>query len=198
MTTNCTLNVSRSHMAALLNLSSNRDVRYYLNGVHVIARENETRYEATDGHVVGVSRHPSVNGTGGQEVLSLIVPRDLVKRIAGHKASGEYVNLCCTAGVWGVALAGEPTPFTPIDGRFPDVARVFPQAPSGEVAQFNPDFFKRFAKVRDAFGSKHHHPHIVHNGNGPARVTLPGLSVHFVGAMMPYVTKAPIPASDWV
>jgi DNA polymerase-3 subunit beta len=173
--------IKKNVLQAMSILASKKDVRYYLNGVCVIATENHVRYVATDGHILGLYQQDYAEGEE-KALGSLIIPNETIaKLIKDADIILDQIN-----GQWVVGAQL----FTPIDGKFPDYQRVLPRGEiSNEVAQFNPDFITRFQKVGKLL-AKNAVPTIAHNGGASALVDI-GLP-NFVGVMMPIRTEKPL------
>ncbi len=48
--------MTKAQIKAMLVLAATKDIRYYLNGIHVSQDQRGTIIEATDGHVLGMLR----------------------------------------------------------------------------------------------------------------------------------------------
>jgi DNA polymerase III sliding clamp (beta) subunit (PCNA family) len=48
--------IQRKQLRAILNFAAVKDIRYYLNGLHVRQDHRGTILEATDGHALGMLR----------------------------------------------------------------------------------------------------------------------------------------------
>lgn len=188
--------INPHHLLAALHCAGKNDVRYYLNGVYVEATATETRLVATTGIVCAAFRQATPN----TEAVSLIIPRDTVEAFAKVAKNAKGVALRIVDGQHRLYWNGGSLPFAPIDGRFPDYRRVFPQSPSGETAQFNPKLLLAFSKVSKTLGTGGVIPEILHNGSSGALVRLNGRS-DFVGAVMPWVQPAnslAVPDTSWI
>jgi hypothetical protein len=131
----------RTHLAAVSHFMAVKDIRYYLNGLYVEMLAGETRLVATDGTVLGATRHAVDNAHLGQ----VIVPAATVALAV--KMPGEFLVLERGAGGnW--YLAG--IPFTPVDGLFPSYRRVIPSTWSGAAGHYNPELLMRFVKAARA------------------------------------------------
>ena len=174
--------IQKNVLQAMSNLSGKKDVRYYLNGVCVIANDQMVRYVATDGHIMGIYQHER-NAEHDNGLGSLIVPNEVIAKLEKNvDLILEQIN-----GQW---VVGSQL-FTPIDGKFPDYQRVLPRGNiSNEVAQFNPDFIVRFQKVGKLL-VKNAVPTIAHNGSGSSLVDIGHKD--FIGVMMPIRTEKPLP-----
>lgn len=168
--------LNTSHLRAASYFSASKDVRYYLKGVLVEAREHETRIVATDGNCAAILRDVAL---AGQDTLpDVIIPNDTVNLVLSMKRA--TVDLSFVEGKWQI----NGLSFTPQEGVFPQYRRVIPSQVSGEAAQFQPEFLTRFSKAAKALGSKAC-PVVRHNGEGGAQVQIPGLEDEFVGVLMP-------------
>ena len=76
--------------------------------------------------------------------------------------------------------------FTPIEGRFPDYARVVPKEKANGIAgNFNIDYMAQFQKVARMLGKKGDSAVFYHNGEREAaKVTLTS-DTNFLGVLMP-------------
>ena len=181
-----------SAMRAMIHTSSDGDIRYYLNGVHVIATKTHSRLESTNGHYCGIF----VYETDDNEVdglVDFIVPLDEVKMLKPSKSLDvltiEY-DATTKTGTLNV-LAGISVRFTAIDGKFPDLERVMPKtATSGVAAQYQVEYFGQFAKVAKLLTPKKQQDvKIWHNGDAVALVTLSDES-RYIGLLMPLNSRA--------
>lgn len=176
------LTIKAGVLSALTNLSGKKDIRYYLNGVLVEVKDKTLRLVATDGHVMGIYQQELEEPS---EAMRLVIPNEVIAKLDKKTTN----TLVCDQDQWRV----DNINFAPIDGQYPDYMRVLPSKITGEVAQFNPDFIARFAKVAKALSSKFAVPIIAHNGTSGALVDI-GLPLNFVGIMMPIRTDAPMPS----
>ena len=161
------------------------DVRYYLNGVLFEVTEAGRFYVATDGHklvAIREERQP------GDTIGEWIIPREVILGIKIQKAGRnpvEYADLETEGAKAKIDYCGTGTVFAFVDGKFPDWRRVIPRMPTGEVAQYNPDYL---VNVRDcaaaAVGTgKNAGLYLLHNGNS-AGLYQPG-NPDFIGIVMP-------------
>ena len=177
-----------SAMRAMIHTSADADIRYYLNGVHVIATKTHSRLESTNGHYCGIF----VFETDENEVdglVDFIVPINEIKMLKPSSAKSldvltiEY-DAATKTGALNV-LAGMSVRFNAIDGKFPDLERVTPKtATSGAAAQFQIEYFAQFAKVAKLLSNKKMQDvKIWHNGDAVALVTLN--DERYIGLLMP-------------
>jgi len=178
-----------SAMRAMIHTSADSDIRYYLNGVHVIATKTHTRLESTNGHYCGIFVHEVTDGDNEVDgLVDFIVPLDEVKMLKPSKnldvLTIEY-DAATKTGALNV-LAGMSVRFNAIDGKFPDLERVTPKtATSGAAAQFQVEYFAQFAKVAKLLKPKKlQDVKIWHNGNDVALITLSD-EPRYLGLLMP-------------
>ena len=189
-----TTTIDARHLRAAIHCAGKSDVRYYLNGVYVEALPDETRVVATDGIKLAVFR----SATANPEPFSVIIPRTTVEAFVKLAKGVKFADLTVTDGACRLSWANNSLPFDPIVGRFPDYRQLFLQAPSGEVAQFNPEYLVAFAKVAKALGTRQS-PQVAHNGTGIAPVWINAIT-DFAGAVAPFRTPAKsidVPDTSW-
>ena len=145
--------------AAML-AAAKKDIRYYLNGVMV--RNGEMA--ATNGHMALMVKSEKIKSDG-----EYIIDNDTLKMIVtvhkGIKGDNpvEVIDSMTTTGIGKIHI-------TPVDGKFPDVNRVIPQEPSGEIAHFNAEYLLACQKANGEF-LDHKYPWIKlqHNGLSGAK-----------------------------
>lgn len=166
-------------------ISPKSDIRYYLNGVLLEVTDAGRFYVATDGHkLVAIREARQETDTIGQWIL----PRNVILGIKLQKAGRSVLKLAEleTDGAKAkIDYCNTGTVFAFVDGKFPDWRRVVPTAPTGEIAQYNPDLL---VAVRDcaaaAVGTgKYSGLHMAHNGDGPGLYQC--ASQDFIGLVMP-------------
>ena len=102
-----------------------QDIRYYLNGLLLIATGKELRMVATDGHRLAFAASPLEAEVARTEV---ILPRKTVLELARQLADTEDPVEVVLAGNQAVFRFGPIELITKlIDGKFPDYERVIPQ-----------------------------------------------------------------------
>jgi len=123
--------VAQSELKRLIDLTqfamARQDVRYYLNGLLLDIAPQKIKAVATDGHRLAVAQLDAV--TGLDESKSIIVPRKGVLELA-RLVTTEETELKVRVGTNAIQLAIGNVRFTSklIDGKFPDYARVIPDA----------------------------------------------------------------------
>lgn len=102
-----------------------KDVRYYLNGVLLEFRNDETRLVGTDGHRLATITVPS---SGASPVgHDLILPRYYAENLVKRLALSNSETVCFIPGTghtWHDSEGGE---FAAVDARFPDWRRIEPR-----------------------------------------------------------------------
>lgn len=181
-------------LSAALLASGRGDVRYYLNGVYLHAVDNELRVVATDGHRLLVSRCKVEEKLPEWTKAGVIIPRDdlleVLPILAKHSVPSKYDHSEPTLvidhkpGAANVILRSA-VPFaaftsTPIDGKFPDYARVLSSkaitqgqdAPLAATA-INREYFKGAADMAAKLGATSIHA-FMGDGECPAFFTFAG------------------------
>lgn len=147
-------------LKAVMLAAAKKDVRYHLNGVMV--RNGEMA--ASNGHMALIIKSGDIKSDG-----EYIIYNDTLKMIVtAHKSIKgdnrvEVVDSMTTTGINKISI-------TPVDGKFPDVNRVIPQEPSGEIAHFNYEYLLACQKANGEF-LDHKYPWIKlqHNGDKGAK-----------------------------
>jgi DNA polymerase-3 subunit beta len=136
------MEIKTEHLKAALLAAGKKDIRYYLNGVHV----NAKHIVATDGYRMNIIAH---GGEWPHEPVT--IPREAVEMAVKLKLK--------TVDVTPEAIG--PIAFKPLDGKFPDYLRVMPSLSlgvdqGGVHTQVNPDFLRdAVAAVRLVVGHAH-------------------------------------------
>lgn len=181
---------------------STEETRYYLNGVLLEITARETRYVATDGHILfahkaelpnygPVKGEPigTVNGSAPDNTLlgSFIIPSATIKAIKLAKRASTSATL--ESADDGATLAirtddGLSYGFKPIDGCFPAWRHVLPVKTSGKTAHgYNPNLLLKLWKAGEALGIGQ--PSIAYNSDGPALLVYPGAAGETLAVIMP-------------
>lgn len=191
------LTIKAETIKALLAVAAKSDIRYYLNGVAIDAREaGDVTLVATDGHrLLAVPVDSNDIESYADFMLGVwVVDRALLESVKPVKAGRVELPLVLTlAGVSAgnppsatVSLAGATTASgTTVDGRFPDWRRVMPASANGIPAQYSPEYIGSFGKVGELLSGKGKGiPCVIHhNGNDGALVTFSGSPA--IGVIMP-------------
>ena len=131
-------------LKAAINCAANKDVRYYLNGVHVRVEEDGSTYiESTDGSMVFQDQliHLYTEQKGS---FSIIIPLDAVNSAVKEKTL-ELVLQALDGGRYSLGNVM----FTALDGRFPDLERIVPSKDEyfGPAPTFNADLLATCQKA---------------------------------------------------
>lgn len=182
--------IDQNSLNAMLTLAAKKDIRYYLNGLHIEFTPEFTRVIACDGHKLGIYQKAvdSFNiGCG-----SITIPREVIENLP--KNAGLLTFTKCDANATGWTISGLPnnglSVFQQCDSKYPDFRRVVDQAnkTSGEAAGFNLDYLNQFEKCGNLLAGRKikmgNRVRIHHNGQNGALITLNGLP-NFAGIVMP-------------
>ena len=125
------IQLARSDLKRLLDKTqfsmAHQDVRYYLNGLLIEAKNGELRAVATDGHRLALAEMKTeVDGD-----IQVIVPRKGVLELSRLLHGDGEVSVAIGTNHIQVDLDGIRFTSKLIDGRFPDYDRVIPQ--DGEI-----------------------------------------------------------------
>jgi len=122
-----------------------QDIRYYLNGLLLIAGENELRMVATDGHRLAYAASALETELERSEV---ILPRKTVMELSRQLADTDDPLEVTLAGNQAVFRFGATELVTKlIDGKFPDYERVIPQNHPKMVALDHTPLHSALARV---------------------------------------------------
>jgi DNA polymerase-3 subunit beta len=144
---------------ALLHFAAKKDIRYYLQGVHIEQGATGAYAVATNGHFLAVARID----TQAQAPASVIVGSDhLAAAIKGAKgaamisADGAKVTIKTTAG----EITADA-----VEAHYPDWRRVIRAPQTGEQAYFNPEYLATVQKAAGEYhGNKGTLYHVTQNG----------------------------------
>lgn len=154
--------ITQAEFKATLPFIPKNDIRHYLCGLHVTVG----RIEATNGHCAIYMR----SGYGGP---SIIIPRNICEQAAKAKFPRGYNRPDFTLAVQpdgkNATLQGPDNAwsFVPVEGVFPDTARVIPAKCSGEPAVFNPEYLTAIWSASALLGGNKF-PSMRYNGEAPA------------------------------
>lgn len=144
-------------LARALHFVSNEETRYYLKGVFVTSSGRHVTVAATDGTILYAWGMEQEGAT-----FTAIIPADALK--AALKAHKRATTLPIRMD--GDLVILDSTPCRPIDGTYPDIARVIPSQTTGEAIEgLDPKLLARIAK---ALGIAC--PAVYLNGNAPCVV----------------------------
>lgn len=193
--------ILRKQLKAMSRLAATSDIRYYLNGLHVVQDNRGTYIEATNGHMLG---RLLIDATPIANPCSVILPLESVKNLAATGKKGKE-NLCFTVDGVKVSVInpqGETMIFQRIEGTFPDCDRVVPKLTSDsglEPSTYNPEYIQAFYDcANDLRGYKTSNPtvQILQRGNDSGIVNIDSDPL-FVGVIMPMRETRDVSVPMW-
>ena len=119
------LNIRTASIAAACLIAATKDIRYYLNGVHIKSAGGFVTVQSTNGSMGFENQW--VDGDA-PTLESLIIPLAIAKEIGKVKTPQVTISGPDEAGRY--TCGGRI--FNPIEGRYPDMARVIPQRDSAK------------------------------------------------------------------
>lgn len=144
------MQIRTNDLKAVLLAAGKKDIRFYLNGIHV----NSRHIVGTDGHRMHAIAH---GGDWPHDPVT--IPREVVELAVKAKT----VELTLTTEALG------PVSYKPVEGTYPDYMRVLP-APTSVVSgerhvDVNPEYWRDAEKAIKLIGWKGEHPALSHVGN---------------------------------
>ena len=180
--------ILRKQLKGMSRFAATKDIRYYLNGLHVVQDNRGTYIEATNGHMLGrllISETPVSNP------CSVILPLESIKTLA---ATGKKGNESLCFAVDGVKITvinpdSSSMVFQAVEGKFPDCDRVVPTLTSDssfEPSTYNPEYIQAFYDCAKDLGSTCNGitVQIKQRGNDSGIVNIDSDSL-FIGIIMP-------------
>lgn len=137
-------------LKAVLPFAPKNDIRYYLNGVHLLDTDGGFFVEATDGHTAArVKVDAQLDGT-----LDLVMPRDFCEKVAKLKVpvrerDSLELELAYSYLATAVSLDGLKIDASTIDCKYVDLARGLVVPAVGKPSDrrgFNAEYLARAAK----------------------------------------------------
>ena len=178
-----TIDLPITALRAAMLFAAKNDVRYYLNGLHIVLKGDGTgEIQATDGHRAIVVRLKDAPAVAMSAIIPSALVETLLKAKGSKKATYAFLDIPDNEKdnrdvpftlreplISGAAVAGQT-----IDGVFAPIRKVVPETTSGVMAQYN---WQYLADCQDAAeiltGSKRGEgAPIAYNGDGPAIVYL--------------------------
>lgn len=167
-------NLPRNYVDAALVITPKKEIRYYLNGIYIDLFNNEGRIVSTDGHRLFAAKFSTELDL--TDNINFIIPREYIERILKVKTKFSEISVSVELNAANsikikLAIDGTVIECSPIDGKYPDYRRVFPEKTSGEVGNFNGEFLADFDNIaKKVSGNKHAIALIAHNGTSAALV----------------------------
>ena len=193
--------ILRKQLKGLGRLAATKDIRYYLNGLHVVQNNRGTYIEATNGHMLG---RLLIDETPVATPGSVILPLESVKSLAATGKKGNE-SLCFTVDgvkVSVITATGETMIFQAVEGKFPDCDRVVPTVTSDsglEPSTYDPVYIQAFYDcANDLRGHKSTGitVQIKQRGNDSGIVNIDSEPL-FVGIIMPMREHASVNVPTW-
>jgi len=104
-----------------------QDIRYYLNGLLMVAQGGELRFVATDGHRLAYASEP-MQESAQQKRIEAILPRKTILEVSRQLADNdEALELSLSASQARFRFGTVEFMSKLIDGKFPDHERVIPR-----------------------------------------------------------------------
>lgn len=133
------------------------ETRYYLNGVYMHHVDGNLCFVATDGHRLALAKIP----VEASDVPAVILPSDFVAAVlkATAKPRDAWRTIVLNVAARRVVATTEmdsdhPIECTPVDGTFPDYARVFPtDEPQAIVFMSRDNAFPAFSALSDFYAA---------------------------------------------
>jgi DNA polymerase III sliding clamp (beta) subunit (PCNA family) len=192
--------IQRKQLKGLGRFAATKDIRYYLNGLHVVQNNRGTYIEATNGHMLG---RLLIDETPVATPGSVILPFESVKSLAATGKKGNE-SLCFTVdGVKVTVINPDSTSlvFQRVEGMFPDCDRVVPSVVSDsgiEPSTYNPEYIQAFYDCAKDLGSscKGVTVQIKQRGNDSGIVNIDSEPL-FVGIIMPMREHNTVNVPTW-
>lgn len=118
--------------------SDQKDVRYYLQALHFKSNGGAYRMTASDGCTLATTEVP-----GEWEPVDIILPSKAIDIALKATGKGKTLDLLINGTVY--TLAG--IPFTPVDGHYPNVQRIWGGEADGKPCTISPEYYARLGKV---------------------------------------------------
>ena len=192
--------ILRKQLKAMSRLAPTSDIRYYLNGLHVVQDNRGTYIEATNGHMLG---RLLINETPVANPCSVILPLESVKKLSATGKKGSETVCFSVDGVKISAInpQGETMIFQAVEGKFPDCDRVMPTLNSDsniEPSTYNPEYIQAFYDCAKDLGSSCEGitVQIKQRGNDSGIVNIDSEPL-FVGIIMPMREHNTVNVPTW-
>ena len=134
------LNIPTHKLAAAIPCAATKDIRYYLNAVHLEATSTGILHiVSTNGHslFLGKIENPEWTADAPPEGFAITIPLDVVKAAISQRVPSLSLNVLEN----GSYILGGNFMFSSIDAKYPDWRRVAKLVEGEEQpSQFNPDY----------------------------------------------------------
>ena len=168
-------NLTVKQARAILSVAAKQDIRFYLNGVFVDF--GKKRIAATNGHILIAWKSDEITGEG-----EAIIPRDALEAVLKGGSGYDEIAIKFENDVIAITRGANTMQVNPIDGKFPDIERLIPDACSGEPGQYQGAYL---ATVSAALSGLTDYNYVLtaYNGTGAAVLHCDGESA--IGVVMP-------------
>ena len=181
--------VLRKQLKAMSRFSAIKDIRYYLQGIHVVQNNRGTYLESTNGHILG---RLLIDSDYVENNSKVIIPLDAVKALSATGKKGNEILHFTVEGqkITVIEPDNSTRVFSATDGVFPDTDRIIPLMVKEEdikPSSYNISYLMAFYDAdTDLRGSKANscNVSVKQRGNDSGIVSI-GADLQFVGIIMP-------------
>ena len=181
--------VLRKQLKALSRFSAIKDIRYYLQGIHVVQNNRGTYLESTNGHILG---RLLIDSDYVENNSKVIIPLDAVKALSATGKKGNEILHFTVDGqkITVIEPDNSTRVFSATEGFFPDTDRIIPLMVKEEdikPSSYNISYLMAFYDAdTDLRGSKANNCNVSvkQRGNDSGIVSI-GADLQFVGIIMP-------------
>ena len=181
--------VLRKQLKAMSRFSAIKDIRYYLQGIHVVQNNRGTYLESTNGHILG---RLLIDSDYVENNSKVIIPLDAVKALSATGKKGNEILHFTVEGqkITVIEPDNSTRVFSATDGVFPDTDRIIPMMVKEEdikPSSYNISYLMAFYDAdTDLRGSKANNCNVSvkQRGNDSGIVSI-GADLQFVGIIMP-------------
>ena len=166
------INIQASALQAALICAAKKDVRYYLNGVHVeFTSARHALCVGTDGAMLGAFAAEYTGEDPPKLGTSFVIPYETIK---GLKLARNQTTVSLTLASDGSCGTLGDRMFKPVDGRYPDFRRVVPTPSDVDhenqtASTVNPSLLVRGVDALRTFrGKPEHAPFLIQRGTDAA------------------------------
>jgi DNA polymerase-3 subunit beta len=170
--------VSLGHLKALKLFSGKKDIRYYLNGIYVEFNKYNTIFVATDGHRLLSAAVYNKETQHGRNTIGAVIPNETIDSLLKVKSSVDAAlisfeieeNIVKKINIVNDSIRLETLP---INGKYPDFRRVFPESISNEPGHYDFSYLNDFNKAAQYIsGIKNAKAVLSQNGEKAALVSI--------------------------
>jgi hypothetical protein len=181
--------VLRKQLKAMSRFSAIKDIRYYLQGIHVVQNNRGTYLESTNGHILG---RLLIDSDYVENNSKVIIPLDAVKALSATGKKGNEILHFTVEGqkITVIEPDNSTRVFSATDGCFPDTDRIIPMMVKEEdikPSSYNISYLMAFYDAdTDLRGSKANNCNVSVKQRGTdSGIVSIGADLQFVGIIMP-------------